>query len=137
MAAIALAVLLVVVALVALSLIRRERSPTAWRRSIAVASEASARRGEWGRAPSGACSGFAAIVCGVFSATQALAPRVIVGVLVGLVVLAVLLLLVIPFPIVGQLAVRELVLREERPIASFRPGSRSFAPRSERRCSCG
>ena len=64
----------------------------------------------------------AAIVYGVFAATEALAPRIVVGILAGLVALAALLILVIPFPIVGQLAVRELVLGERRPVASFRAG---------------
>jgi hypothetical protein len=63
-----------------------------------------------------------AIVFGVFAATEALAPRIIVGILAGLIALAVLLILAIPLSVVGQLAVRELVLREGRPVASFRAG---------------
>jgi hypothetical protein len=66
------------------------------------------------------------IVWGVFSATEAVAPRILVGVVAGLVALAALLVLFILLPLIGQLAVRELVLREGRPVASFRAGLALF-----------
>ena len=68
----------------------------------------------------------AAIVYGVFTATDALEPRIVVGVLAGLIALAALLILVIPFPIVGQLALRELVLGEQQSVAAFRSGLALF-----------
>ena len=68
----------------------------------------------------------AGIVVAVFSATEALGVRIAVGVVAGLIALAALLFLFIPLQIVGHLALRELVLREERPVASLRRSYRLF-----------
>jgi hypothetical protein len=61
-----------------------------------------------------------AIVAAVFSATESLAVKIIVGVVAGLVGLAGLLLLLIPVQIIGQYGLREVVLRESRPVAALR-----------------
>ena len=68
----------------------------------------------------------AGLVVGVFSATESLGPRIAVGVIAGLLAVAVLLLLFVPFAIVAQLGLRELLLRGERPVASLRGGYRLF-----------
>ena len=68
----------------------------------------------------------AALVWGVFSLTGALAPRILVGVFAGVVAIVALVLLFIPLPIIGQLGLRELVLREQRPVAAFRAGLALF-----------
>ena len=68
----------------------------------------------------------AGVVIAVFSTTEALGVRIAVGIVAGLIALAALLLLFIPLQIVGHLALRELVLREERPVASLRRSYRLF-----------
>jgi len=67
-----------------------------------------------------------AIVFGVFSATGSLGVRIAVGIVVALLVIAALIMLFIPLSIVGQLSVRQLVLREERPVAALKHGYRMF-----------
>jgi hypothetical protein len=67
-----------------------------------------------------------AIFFAVFSATESLGVRIVVGIVLGLVALAAFVVLFIPLQIVGTLAVRDLVLREERAVASLRNGYRLF-----------
>ena len=62
----------------------------------------------------------AGIVIGTFAATAADGARVAVVVVVALIALAAVVLILIPIQIIGQLALRELLLREERPVASLR-----------------
>lgn len=69
------------------------------------------------------------IVFGVFAATEALAARIVVGILIGLIAIAALVVFFVALGIVGQLSMRELVLREERPVASLRYGYRLFRAR--------
>jgi hypothetical protein len=68
----------------------------------------------------------AGLVVGVFAATEALGARIAVAVVAGLIALAALALIFIPFAIVTNFAIRELVLREERAVASLRIGYRLF-----------
>ncbi len=60
----------------------------------------------------------------VFSATESLGVRVAVG--IALLAIAALVVLFIPLQIVTELSVRDLVLREERPVAALRHGYRMF-----------
>ncbi|CAA9480420.1 MAG: hypothetical protein AVDCRST_MAG45-125 [uncultured Solirubrobacterales bacterium] len=66
------------------------------------------------------------IAFGVFSATESLGVRIAVGVILALLAIAALIVLLVPLQIIGALAVRDLVLREERPVAAFRNGYRMF-----------
>lgn len=68
----------------------------------------------------------AGLVIGVFSATEATGARVAVVIVVALIAIAAFVLLLIPLQIVAELSVRELVLREERPVAALRSGYRMF-----------
>ncbi len=68
----------------------------------------------------------AGIVFAVFSATESLGVRIAVGVVVALLAIAALIVLFIPLKIVAELSVRDLVLREERPVAAMRHGYRMF-----------
>ena len=68
----------------------------------------------------------AGIVFAVFSATESLGVRIAVGVVVALLAIAALIVVFIPLKIVAELSVRDLVLREERPVAALRHGYRMF-----------
>ena len=68
----------------------------------------------------------AGIVFAVFSATESLGVRIAVGVVVALLAIAALIAIFIPLKIVAELSVRDLVLREERPVAALRHGYRMF-----------
>lgn len=69
------------------------------------------------------------IVALVFLATEALAARIVVGVIAGLIAIVALIVLFVSLGIVAQLALRELVVREERIVASLRYGYRLFRAR--------
>jgi hypothetical protein len=66
------------------------------------------------------------IVVGVSALTGSTGATIAAGIIAGLIGLAALVVLLVPLAIVWQLALRELVLREERPIASLRQGYRLF-----------
>ena len=68
----------------------------------------------------------AVIVIGVFSATESVGVRIAVGIVVALLAIAAFVLIFVPLQIVAELAVRDLVLREERPVAALRHGYRMF-----------
>jgi hypothetical protein len=68
-----------------------------------------------------------ALLVGVtFAVTQSVAARVIVAVLAGLLGIAALILVFIPLSIVGQYALREIVVRRTGIFASFSGGYRIF-----------
>ena len=62
----------------------------------------------------------------VFSATESLGVRIAVGIVLALLAIAALIVLFVPLQIVAALAVRDLVLREEAPVAALRNGYRMF-----------
>lgn len=66
------------------------------------------------------------IAFAVFSATESLGVRIAVGIVLALLAIAALIVLFVPLQIVAALAVRELVLREQRPVAALRNGYRMF-----------
>ncbi len=68
----------------------------------------------------------AGIVFAVFSTTESLGVRIAVGIVVALLAIAALVVIFIPLQIVAELSVRDLVLREERPVAGLRHGYRMF-----------
>lgn len=68
-----------------------------------------------------------AVLVGVtFAVTQSVAARVIVAVLAGLIGVVALILVFIPLSIIGQYALREIVVRREGVFASFGGGYRIF-----------
>lgn len=66
------------------------------------------------------------VVAGTFAATESVGTRISVAVLAGLVALGLLILIFIPLAIIGQFALREVVVRGERVTASIRGGFRLF-----------
>jgi hypothetical protein len=68
----------------------------------------------------------ALLVAGVFVGTESVGARVLTAVLVGLVGIALLIVVFIPLSITGQFALREIVVRRERVVASVGSGYRLF-----------
>lgn len=68
----------------------------------------------------------AGVVAGTFAATSATGARILVVVLAVLIALALLIVVFIPLAIIGQFALRELVVRREGVIGSIRGGYRLF-----------
>jgi hypothetical protein len=60
----------------------------------------------------------ALLIWGTFAATQSVGARVTVGVVVGLVAFLALLVVFVPLYIIGQYALREIVVRRERVLGS-------------------
>ncbi len=68
----------------------------------------------------------ALLVGGTFFATESVGARVSVAVLAGLAAIGLLILVFIPLAIIGQFALRELVVRRERVFSSIGGGYRLF-----------
>jgi hypothetical protein len=68
----------------------------------------------------------ALLVAGVFAGTESAGARILTGVLVGLVGFALLIVVFIPLSVIGQFALREIVVRRERVVASIGSGYRLF-----------
>jgi hypothetical protein len=68
----------------------------------------------------------ALLVGGTFFATESVGARVSVAVLAALVGIGLLILIFIPLAIIGQFALRELVVRRERVVSSIGGGYRLF-----------
>ena len=68
----------------------------------------------------------ALLVGGTFFATESVGARVSVAVLAGLAAIGLLILVFIPLAIIGQFALRELVVRRERAFSSIGGGYRLF-----------
>jgi hypothetical protein len=64
----------------------------------------------------------ALLIGGTFAATQSIGARVTVAVLVGIVAILLLIVVFIPLAIIGQYALREIVVGRERVLASVRSG---------------
>jgi hypothetical protein len=64
----------------------------------------------------------ALLIGGTFAATQSIGARVTVAVIVGIVAILLLIVVFIPLAIVGQYALREIVVRRERVLASVGSG---------------
>ena len=68
----------------------------------------------------------ALLVVGVFTGTESVGGRVLTAILAGLVSIALLIIVFIPLSITGQFALREIVVRRERVVASVGSGYRPF-----------
>jgi hypothetical protein len=68
----------------------------------------------------------ALLVAGVFAATESVGARVVTVILVVLVGIVLLIVVFIPLSIIGQFALREIVVRRERVIGSIGSGYRLF-----------
>lgn len=66
------------------------------------------------------------LVVGVFVGTESVGAHVLTAVLAGLVGIAPLIVVFIPLSIIGQFALREIVVRRERVVASIGSGYRLF-----------
>jgi hypothetical protein len=64
----------------------------------------------------------ALLIGGTFAATQSLGARITVGVVVGLLAVLALIVVFVPLSIIGQYALREIVVRRERVLASVGSG---------------
>jgi hypothetical protein len=73
----------------------------------------------------------ALLVAGVFAGTESVGARILTVILVGLVSIALLIVVFVPLSILGQLALREIVVRRERVVASIGSGYQLF------RCNLG
>lgn len=68
----------------------------------------------------------ALLSAGVFAGTESVGARILTVVLAGLVGIALLIVVFIPLSIIGQFALREIVVRRERVVASIGSGYRLF-----------
>jgi hypothetical protein len=68
----------------------------------------------------------ALLAVGVFAGTESIGARILTVVLAGLVGIALLIVVFIPLSIIGQFALREIVVRRERVVASIGSGYRLF-----------
>ena len=68
----------------------------------------------------------ALLVVGVFTGTESVGARVLTAILARLVGIALLIVVFIPLSIIGQFALREIVVRRERVVASIGSGYRLF-----------
>ncbi|MDP8972458.1 MAG: hypothetical protein M3N45_04610, partial [Actinomycetota bacterium] len=68
----------------------------------------------------------ALLVAGVFTATESVGARILTVILVVLVGIALLIVVFIPLSIIGQFALREIVVRWERVVASIGSGYQLF-----------
>jgi len=68
----------------------------------------------------------ALLAVGVFAGTESVGARILTVVLAGLVGIALLIVVFIPLSIIGQFALREIVVRRERVVASIGSGYRLF-----------
>jgi hypothetical protein len=68
----------------------------------------------------------ALLIGGTFAATQSLGARITVSVVVGLLAVLALIVVFVPLSIIGQYALREIVVRRERVLASVGSGYRIF-----------
>jgi hypothetical protein len=64
----------------------------------------------------------ALLIGGTFAATQSLGARITVGVVVGLLAVLALIVVFVPLSIIGQYALREIVVRRERVLGSVGSG---------------
>ena len=64
----------------------------------------------------------ALLIGGTFAATQSLGARITVGVVVGLLAVLALIVVFVPLSIIGQYALREIVVRRERVLGSLGSG---------------